>query len=381
MTQIEKILAEIKIERDIERKTAKALTFLTAIERKRVRLSKADKVAIGEFALGEQEWLTDDIRGAETYKSKMPLFHYEDAVMGLLITAYKTPANVPEDKIGGVRELALLVESERFIEAKLTDIMSKPAPETEEILDILETVAGITEEFHRGALYAMLLNFKSKLKSLGVEQKNIIGRFIEADIRRYIFPGEPLSEDAESNLEFAVDIASVFMCDGIAELLYKALEITKTETKLFALKTLAETDKELPVDAVKEVMDDPSCAVVLYLTLKKLNKLEVLPEEYKSEDYISRSDLIRWLSFPSELGKAPTELEYLGEKKIRRKTFRIFRFKSDSENLSENLRGKWLIGWSAYDCGGTFSTYAEYEKYEKKTPEKTLANIAKKIIG
>ena len=380
MTQIEKILAEIKIERDIEKKTAMALTFLTAIERKKIRLSKADRVALGDFALREQEWLTDDIRGAESYKSKMPLFHYEDAVMGFLISAYKTPANVPEDKIGAVRELALLVESERFIEAKTTEIMNKPVPETGEILEILEAVAGITEEFHRGALYAMLLNFKAKLKTLGEEQKLVLGKFIEADIRRYIAPGEPLSEDAESNLEFAVDIASVFMNDGIAELLYKALEFTKTETKLFALKTLAEAEMELPEAAVKEVMDDPSCAVVLYLTLKKLNKINLLPEEYLSEDYIARSDLIRWLSFPAELGKAPVEMEYLGEVKVRRKNFKVFRFRSDSENLDEKLRGKWLIGWSAYDCGRTYSTYAEYEKYEKKTPEKTLANIAKRLI-
>lgn len=59
---------------------------------------------------------------------------------------------------------------------------------------------------------------------------------------------------------------------------------------------------------------------------------------------------------------------------------RIFRYKSDSDNLSDELQNKWLIGWSG-DKGGTFSQFDEYALYEKKTPEKTLKYIKKKLIG
>ena len=78
-------------------------------------------------------------------------------------------------------------------------------------------------------------------------------------------------------------------------------------------------------------------------------------------------------------GKTPDELECLGKTVFKKSTFFVFRFRSDSENLEENQRGKWLICCSAPELG-IFSPFAEYEKYQKKTPEKTLKHIIRKLI-
>ena len=88
---------------------------------------------------------------------------------------------------------------------------------------------------------------------------------------------------------------------------------------------------------------------------------------------------MHWLTYPTELGKAPDEIEYLGKAEVKKEVFHIFRFKSDSNNLGDDLKGKWLIGWSSND-GGTFSEFDEYEKFKKETPEKTVKNIKKKIL-
>ena len=131
--------------------------------------------------------------------------------------------------------------------------------------------------------------------------------------------------------------------------------------------------------SIETLAKDVSCAVVLYLSLKKANKLELIPDEYRSAEYIAKSDMTRWLEYPTELGKTPMELECLGTVTVKKHIFHIFRYRSDSEALPEEKRGKSLIGWSSLEIG-TFSPYEEYEKYQKKTTEKTLSHIAKKLI-
>ena len=148
---------------------------------------------------------------------------------------------------------------------------------------------------------------------------------------------------------------------------------------LFTVKSLAQTERTIPEDVIIKLAEDVSCAVVLYISLKKADKLDLLPEKYASEEYIARSDMTRWLEYPTELGKTPDELEYIGKVTVKKHDFHIFRYRTDSENLKEDRRGKWLIGWSSLE-GGTFSPFVDYEKYEKKTVEKTLRHIARKLI-
>ena len=65
--------------------------------------------------------------------------------------------------------------------------------------------------------------------------------------------------------------------------------------------------------------------------------------------------------------------------KVKKEHFWIFRFQSNSDTLDEEHQNRWLIGWSS-DDGGTFSEFHPYELFEKKTPEKTVKYIKKKLL-
>lgn len=379
MTELEKILAMIKLETDIEVKAGLATSLLAAIEHRRVKLNKEEKNTVGEFALGELDGLIEDIRGAKSYKDKVPIIRYEDTIIGFLIICYDSPANVPEEKQLALRELALLVENERKLENEISDFFEKDEITTEDTLSLLELVASIEEEYHRGALYAGFLHYSSDISKISEQPKAIISRFFEAELDRYIAKKDSLTEDEECNLEYLVDLASHFLTERMTEQLSEVLTFASKEISLFTIKTLAQTERDIPKEIIERLAKDTSCAVVLYHSLKKAGKLELIPAEYATDDYIARSDMTRWLEYPTELGKTPTELELLGVKNVKRHPFHIFRFRSDSENLPEEKRGKWLIGWSSFEIG-TFSPFEEYEKYEKKNVEKTLAYIARKLI-
>ena len=101
--------------------------------------------------------------------------------------------------------------------------------------------------------------------------------------------------------------------------------------------------------------------------------------ELRDPIYLAKSDLVQWLAYPTELGKCPDEIEFLGQTKKKGEIYHIFRFKSDSENLDEESQNVWLVGWAGNE-GGTFSHFDLYKDYDKGTVEKTVKYIRKKIL-
>lgn len=379
MTETERIIAMIKVETDNDVKAGIATSYLTAIERHRIRIKKEDKKLLGEFALGELDRLIDDIRGAESYREKVSLIRYEDAVIGFLILYYKYPQYVPEEKQIALRELAMLVENERKLENGVTELFAKQEITSDDVLDLLETLTSVKDEYHRGAFYAGFLHYSADLPKLNPQAKDIVSRFLEAEIDRYIAKKDSLTEDEECNLEYIVDLAAHFLTERITEQLTEVLTFASKEVGLFTVKTLAQTEVAIPAERIDALAKDVSCAAILYFSLKNADKLELIPEEYRNEEYIAKSDMTRWLEYPTQLGKTPQDLECIGSATVKKQLFYVFRFRSDSENLDESLRGKWLLCCSSLELG-MFSPFADYEKFQKKTPEKTFKNIVNKLI-
>lgn len=69
----------------------------------------------------------------------------------------------------------------------------------------------------------------------------------------------------------------------------------------------------------------------------------------------------------------------LGDIKVKGVKYYIFKYKSNSDNLSDDLKNEWLIGWSNLG-GGTFSNFDRLCDYEQKNLEKTLKMIKKKLL-
>ena len=92
--------------------------------------------------------------------------------------------------------------------------------------------------------------------------------------------------------------------------------------------------------------------------------------------------MVHWLVYPTELGKEPDAIEYVGKISylFKKEVYHVFKFRSDSDNLPDDLKNEWLIGWSS-DEGGTFSNFDKYSAFEKETVQSTLKNIKKNLIG
>ena len=123
---------------------------------------------------------------------------------------------------------------------------------------------------------------------------------------------------------------------------------------------------------------DLEYASMTYVTLAHYGQADRFPSDCADEVYLAKSTMIRWLMYPTELGQMPEGIEYLGKVK-KKEVYHLFRFRSCSDTLDEDTKGKWLIGWASEE-GGTFSNFDLYENFEQKTIEKTLKYIKRKLL-
>ena len=150
----------------------------------------------------------------------------------------------------------------------------------------------------------------------------------------------------------------------------------------YAVESLLALGREIPAQAVDALARDLEYAQMTYTALASAGKQALFPQEYATPEYLAKSDLVRWLTYPTELGKAPDEIEYIGKITylFKKDVYHVFKYRSGSDTLGDALKDKWLIGWSS-DSGGTFSNFDEYALYEKSTVAATLKKIKKKLIG
>ncbi|MDE7330420.1 MAG: hypothetical protein K2N30_04990, partial [Clostridia bacterium] len=136
---------------------------------------------------------------------------------------------------------------------------------------------------------------------------------------------------------------------------------------------------EVSAGDISPIARDLRYAYLLFCMLAENKRTDLFPKELATAEYLAKSDMVQWLAYPTELGKSPDEIELIGCAEVKKELFYIFKFKSDSDTLSDDLKNIWLIGWSSSE-GGTFSDFDRLCDYECKTAEKTVKNIVKKLL-
>ena len=77
------------------------------------------------------------------------------------------------------------------------------------------------------------------------------------------------------------------------------------------LLTRLESKSVIPEDEILEMAKDPAYRHALYRALEAYNALSLFPVIYLTREKGAESFLANWLEFPTELGKAPDEIELM----------------------------------------------------------------------
>ena len=343
---------------------------------KKNRINPADRSAFSHFIFEEIETLLRQIPEAQSYKEKDFLFEYEDHLLNAVMTCHPSADALSKEQKDSLEMLVNLVEKERFLENMINEIFAKKQNDPENVNYMLAMTKLAQDEYHKGKLYQGLIHYQRSIFRLPAESRDLIGAHIQAEMTRYI--ENPLTPDIENNLELICDVCRYFGKDRFSDLLKQVLWIGNISVRFYAVATMLVFDCEIPQRILYDLATDMEYANLTYGLLRRYRKEKLFPSEYAYAEYLAQSDFIRWLTYPSELGKLPDEIEYVG--RVRKGgNYYIFRFRSDSENLDEELRGEWLIGWSG-PHGSTFSNFDAYSDYAQESTEKTLKYIKKKLL-
>ena len=335
-----------------------------------------DKALFSAFIFPEVKKLIKDIPPIASYRKKDTAMEYARNLINIIPRCHATPESVPDEDRDNIRELIEILDKESFIEAQIEEIFAKGNNSPADIDRLFCMLIPIKDEYQKGLFYQGMLHFKQAIPDMPEESCQKIEEYIKNELQRYL--SCELNEDIIANLEFACDVSKFFFNEKIGELLTKILAFGINNISFFAAETLLFADFPVPQETINALARDLIYADNTYSMLKKLKKTKLFPAEFAKPEYLAKSNLVHWLSYPTELGKAPDEIEYLG--KVRKGgVYYIFRYKSESDTLDSETKGKWLIGWANND-GGTFSNFDLYDNFAQKTPGKTLRYIKKKLL-
>ena len=181
-----------------------------------------------------------------------------------------------------------------------------------------------------------------------------------------------------------LDLLGYFPDQSIIAELQLVKEIRDPELKLFASTSLLRLGQSVDPNMLLAVAEQPETRNRFYDLLKKLGKDDLYPKTYYTQEAFAESDMVHWLTYPTELGRAPDEIELMktfttkqGNEDV---TYYLFRFRTLEPHWA--AKKGWTAGVSGpfpnqnvpttNALGGTFSAL---DSWDSKTPEEHFASI------
>ncbi len=374
------LLAAISEAESLDERTRLIEYLERVLDAGKIHLESLDRDTLATFVMSEMSTLAPLLEEAETYREKDGLIHYAHSLLNLVVMCYGTPGDIPDVYMADIRGLGEAIDREQFVENAVNEAFSNGVPAVADIDRILCVVSPLKDEYRKGKLYQGILHFRSTAERLPADAKARLASYAAAELERYLAL-ESFDADVHDALELLCDAAAVFMSEELVAPLMAAMARGDNAIKYYAAATLLGAGKPVSDDAIATLAADMEYASLCYAALSDAGQASRFPAALATPEYLAESDMVHWLLYPTELGRAPDAIEHLGvvKKHFGKEIYHIFRFKSDSDNLSEELKGQWLVGWSGGD-GGTFSNFDRYDELDQGTPEKTLKYIKRKLL-
>jgi len=146
--------------------------------------------------------------------------------------------------------------------------------------------------------------------------------------------------------------------------------------KLFAALSLVRRNEKVDATEFQLIAADDAVRNMLYDGLEELNKINLFPKKFLNQEDLARSSMVKWLVYPTELGKMPNEIELLEVKTIQysdvgNADHYLWKFKSNDEYFKDK---GWMFGMSGPYIENELPTtnaqdytFSAFEKLEEKS--------------
>lgn len=186
--------------------------------------------------------------------------------------------------------------------------------------------------------------------------------------------------------ELLLDIMGYMQTPKIGKALREALAYKDPRLKCFAISSVLRHGRAVGSADVADVARWPEMRNHLYERLEALGKSSLFPEEFRTQEAFAESHMVEWLVYPTELGRAPDEIELMAVFAVDTETedgaieYYVFRFRTHPPHWAAD-KG-WLAGIAgpylqkdkpstrSYGC-----TFSKFEPWDSKTAEEHLDSI------
>ena len=175
-----------------------------------------------------------------------------------------------------------------------------------------------------------------------------------------------------------LDVMEYQPLDNVRGALYETIDSPDPHLRCYAVLPLLGHREKVRQAVIDNIADHPATRGVLYKELRKRTRLDLYPDRHENQMSLAESDLSHWLSYPSELGRVPDEIQLMDTFTVDNNgvgpvEYFLFRFRVSEPHWA--AKDGWMAGISGpferaggptADGGG--NTFSRFETWENKTP-------------
>jgi hypothetical protein len=236
------------------------------------------------------------------------------------------------------------------------------------------------------ALAALLNKESLSEKEVGPFGKELLAAYAKRHARLSAMqrPDPQVCESWVNDLEYAemrdeagvlLDLLGFVRSEDAERAIRQGATLTDAQLKYFAVRSLYRLGKPVDSEALSAVAANDEHRGKLFAVLATHGESYRMPAAARTQEALARSEMVRWLVYPTELGCAPREIELMKRIRDGGNDWFVYRFRSHKDNWEAGVAGPFAVAEepTADANGGTFS---DFQAAESATPEAHLERIA-----
>ena len=188
--------------------------------------------------------------------------------------------------------------------------------------------------------------------------------------------------DCRDHAALILDLMGHLPTESVVPRLQAATERRDLRLVCFATVSLLRRGQAVAPGIIHRVAADAEVRSQFYDNLDDIDRLDLFPDEFKTQEALAESELVDWLVFPTELGRAPNEIELMDKfTDADRKTISfVFRFRTHEPHWAAEdgwmagVSGPYLIDQIPTTDSG-WATFSKFRKWDEASAEEHFEDI------
>ncbi len=181
-----------------------------------------------------------------------------------------------------------------------------------------------------------------------------------------------------------LDLMGYFSREVVVPALREAIQVFRDPYLLvYAVRSLVKHGEPVEAELLTYIAASDETRSTLFRKLRELGRLDLFPRAYAEQPLIAQSDMVDWLIFPTELGRPPGEIQWMGVREVLtdegEAEVYLFRFReTPDEPWQAGLAGPYLKE-EIPTCNALGGTFSRFEKWDECSPEEHVKRILQTV--